>query len=566
MVNWSWYEGVLPEGDTLSFDVENDFYELKKIKSKAETTVTQCAVSNGTDTYVARGEALTAMLDALSVYPGTLVAHNGLWADVPWIRRTHPQFPWNGQDTMILGYLMDETQSLSLKALCVKYLGVGNWSEGVHADPNSDTYAEYNATDAVYTLRLYRHLSELLGPRLKLATHVVLPAVLALGACSIRGIYLDKRAIGLADEFYSTKISVVLKTLREEFGVSSPRKRQLVGEALTEAGHKLGHTETGKLSTGKATLSRLKETPLVLALKEFWSLDKAYSAYVKRYKKLSETGDGRSHAPYTILRTVTGRTSSPDQQLPRADERFPGTLLVNSMFSAPKGYKLVSADYSALQFRIASWVAGEQSILQRYRDNPSFDPHSWFAPKIQASRQIGKSANFGLMFKMGPHSLVEYIFKMTGRVVSLEEATFIHDSWHAELPAFKQFYIKTWEQMKEYGYVETFTGRRRHFFNTPKEVVRAKPWLRERCLKEGINFVMGQGPEADITQIALAKCHSEGLPLNWFVHDSIAFELPEGTWRNHEEHIRYCMCEWPVLYLKEHFGVDFNMPLEIQVK
>ena len=75
---------------------------------------------------------------------------------------------------------------------------------------------------------------------------------------------------------------------------------------------------------------------------------------------------------------------------------------------------------------------------------------------------------------------------------------------------------------------------------------------------------MGQAPEADITQIALAKCHQEGLPLNGFVHDSITFELRTLS-ESSETLIRYCMEEYPAIYLKEHFGVDFDMKLQVDI-
>jgi hypothetical protein len=96
-------------------------------------------------------------------------------------------------------------------------------------------------------------------------------------------------------------------------------------------------------------------------------------------------------------------------------------------------------------------------------------------------------------------------------------------------------------------------------------VGRIPRWKRHAGLREAVNFTMGQAPEADITQIALAKCHQEGLPLNGFVHDSISFEFDEFS-PIPEDTIQYCMCEYPPFYLKEHFGVAFSMPLRIEIK
>jgi DNA polymerase I-like protein with 3'-5' exonuclease and polymerase domains len=578
-VIWSWYEGgELPQGDVLSFDVENDFYQLKAAKIKAPSTVTQCAVSNGTDTVVARGQGLRDMLCALeyTALKGTaLVGHNAWYADVPWIRATRPRFPYNTGETMALGYLMDETQPLALKDLCMKYLpDVEDWKDGITLDQTTDEFAEYNATDALLTMRLYERLSALLGGRVRLVPRIIMPAMLALAACSSRGIYLDKHAIGLADEFYRGELSAATASL-QVLGVDSPRKRALVGQALLADNHKLGTTETGKPSTSKATLARLKSTPLVEALKDFWKLDKAYSAYVKRYKKLSESGDGRSHSEYTVLRTVTGRTSNSDQQLPR-------TPLLHAFFSAPSGFNYVSADYSAVEFRVAAWVAGEQGIIRRYRDNPSFDPHRWFAAMLYGKpgdeitkdeRQIAKSANFGLLYMAQPGTLVEYVRKTTGRELPLKEASRIYKLWHSELPAFKPWYGRTWDFLSEHDFVESVTGRRRHFTSeivNPtgldkhriKPVLKQPAWMRAAALREGVNFQV-QSLAADIALIALRKCELEGLPVNGFVHDSVTFELEEGV--DITEKLEKYMVRYPVWYLKKHFNVDFTLPLQIEV-
>ena len=583
-IEWRWWNGCLPEGDTLSFDCENDYYSVKTGRKKRQTNLIQIAVSNGTDTVVARNEGILDVLDALYGHfmtRGVLVAHNGWYADVPWIRRLVPEFPYNQGETMALGYLDDENQSLALGDLCMKYLpNIKDWKDGIKCDQNSDSFAEYNAEDAIRTMQLYQCLTDRVGGRTRLISRILLPGVQALAECSRRGIYLDKGAIRLADEYYSAKISALLNRLQDEFGISNPNQRQVVAGVLLDDGHKLKQTDKGKLSTSKGTLARLKGTPLVLALQEFYNLNKAYTAYVKRYKQISETDDGRSHSPYKIIRmdsdksgdsstgrgTVTGRTSSPDQQLPRDS-------ILRSFFAAPVGFRLFSADYGQLQFRTAAWVAREGGVIKRYHEDPNFDPHRWLAAILYGKpeqsitkdeRQIAKSANFGLMFMAQPSTLVEYVFKTTGRILHIDEAERIHALWHATMPGFARCYQAIWEELKEYGYVESFTGRRRHFGIVGRDWGRLPRWKRHAFLREAVNFVMGQGPEADITQIALAKCHQEGLPLNGFVHDSITFELRTLS-ESSETLIRYCMEEYPAIYLKEHFGVDFDMKLQVDI-
>jgi DNA polymerase I-like protein with 3'-5' exonuclease and polymerase domains len=191
-------------------------------------------------------------------------------------------------------------------------------------------------------------------------------------------------------------------------------------------------------------------------------------------------------------------------------------------------------------------------------------------------RQIAKSANFGFLYCAQPNTFVEYVHKTTGRVVEYAEAVKIFKAWHEAYPAFKPWYGRTWDFLSEYGYVESVTGRRRHFVcgdphPTGLDIKRSKPilkqpaWMRAAALREGVNFQV-QSLAADIALIGLNKCYADGLPVNGFVHDSVTFELPERNVKGYEGDIRHAMVDWPPLYLKEHFGIHFDMPLEIEIK
>jgi DNA polymerase I-like protein with 3'-5' exonuclease and polymerase domains len=243
--------------------------------------------------------------------------------------------------------------------------------------------------------------------------------------------------------------------------------------------------------------------------------------------------------------------------------------MLRAFFSAPLRRRLLNADYSAIEFRVAAWVAGEGSIIQRYRDCPTFDPHTWVTAQFygipesevtKEQRQVFKSYNFGLLYMAQPKTVQEYIFKTTGLEISLEEAERGHKFWHGQFPAFRRWYAQTWEELKAYGYVESATGRRRHFVD---EVIYQPRWKRAADLREAVNFKV-QSLAADIALTALARCHQVGLPINGFVHDSISFEI--GDNEDLTEWITQCMVEYPVNYLRENFGVNFTMPLAVEIK
>ena len=279
------------------------------------------------------------------------------------------------------------------------------------------------------------------------------------------------------------------------------------------------------------------------------------AAFVKPYEAALKAEDKRVHPTYKLWRTVTGRSSasSPNvQQLGRDP-------LLRAFFSAPPGKELVVADYSAIEFRIAAFVAQEKGILDRYAADPNWDPHQWFGNRIGTDRQIAKSANFGLVFMAQAPTFQEYIRKTTGKHLSLSTCQDIRTEWHKTFPAFSLFYKDTAERLRRDGYVESFTGRRRHFGDP--SLLRGKTW--EESLREAVNFQV-QSPSADIAFLGLAACHDEGMPINGFFHDAISFEFEpdeQETWN-----IVVCMTQVPKRVLREEFGVDLTVPLAIDFK
>jgi hypothetical protein len=74
---------------------------------------------------------------------------------------------------------------------------------------------------------------------------------------------------------------------------------------------------------------------------------------------------------------------------------------------------------------------------------------------------------------------------------------------------------------------------------------------------------------ADLSLLGLRACHTSGMPINYFCHDSIAFEFPAAEWAGNQEElteqIRWAMLEYPVKMLHEKFGVVLDIPLEIEI-
>jgi DNA polymerase bacteriophage-type len=120
------------------------------------------------------------------------------------------------------------------------------------------------------------------------------------------------------------------------------------------------------------------------------------------------------------------RPSLSDDEIEEAYERIlvrgeGGTMeelssLVRSAIKAPDGQVFVDVDFSSIENRVASWIAGQNDKVELFRQG--LDEYKTFASSAlynvpyeevtKEMRQISKSAVLGCMFGQGAKGLVEY--------------------------------------------------------------------------------------------------------------------------------------------------------------
>ena len=90
--------------------------------------------------------------------------------------------------------------------------------------------------------------------------------------------------------------------------------------------------------------------------------------------------------------------------------------LVRAAIKAPEGYTFVDADFSSIENRVASWISGQNDVLEAFRlgldEYKQFASTAlYFVPYDEVTkdmRQVSKSAVLGCMFGQGAKGLVEY--------------------------------------------------------------------------------------------------------------------------------------------------------------
>ena len=198
----------------------------------------------------------------------------------------------------------------------------------------------------------------------------------------------------------------------------------------------LGYTPTdnnGKPSVGKEALRRAAaDSETIQTLVEWKRKEKRRQMAQSIQEKMAD--DGFVRASYMQLGAETGRMSSlkpNNQQIPR-DKEF------RSCVEAPEGWKIVDADFSQMELRLAAALANDTNMIQAFKEGA--DLHDYTAEKMGCDRQIAKSANFGLLYGAGVEGLRNYAGAQ-GVLMSQEQARSVRDGW---LNTY--FGIKEWQK------------------------------------------------------------------------------------------------------------------------
>ena len=481
-------------------------------------------------------------------------------------------------DTMLESYVLDSTATRhDMDSLALKYLGhtttsfqdiAGKGAKQLTFDQISlEQAGPYAAEDADVTLRLHNTLHEKLAaiPTLNsVLTDIEMPLVPVLARIERQGALVDAKLLGVQSVELGDKMVALereaFEIAGEEFNLSSPKQ---LGVILYE---KLGlpiisKTAKGQPSTAEAVLAELAEQdfPLPKVLMQYRSMSKLKSTYTDRLPEQINPRTGRIHTSYHQAVTATGRLSSSDPNLQNIPIRTAEGRRIRQAFVAPKGYKLLAADYSQIELRIMAHLAKDEGLLHAFRNN--LDVHSATAAEVFGveladvttdQRRSAKAINFGLIYGMSAFGLAKQIG------VDRKQSQAYIDRYFARYPGVLDYMERTRTQAAEQGYVETIFGRRLYL----PEINAKNPALRKGAERTAINAPM-QGTAADIIKKAMVAVD------NWLsasdldarvilqVHDELVLEVREDL----VDQVRDEVCK----HMSEAAQLDVPLVVEVGV-
>lgn len=485
-------------------------------------------------------------------------------------------------DIMLASYILgDVSGRKDIASLANHYLGHNSAPLGTITEKSKDQFtikqidwnqptssaAKYADTTMQLHLAIWPQLKKSKG-LLKIFTEIEMPLVRVLSHIERAGVLIDRNILSVHSQELSKKLSKLEMQAHElageNFNLSSPKQLQAILYEKQKL-PVLKKTPRGAPSTNEEVLSKLAidfELPQVML--QYRSLAKLKTNYTDKLPLMINPDSGRVHTSYHQDVTLTGRLSSSDPNLQNIPARNDEGRRIRQAFIAPKGYRIVAADYSQIELRIIAHLSQDKSLLKAFAEDA--DIHRTTAADMfsiplddvsREQRRSAKAINFGLIYGMSAFGLARQL------TLPQHQAEHYMNRYFKRYPGVLDYIQRTRKQSVEQNYVNTLDGR---LLYLTKVNASKKPIHQKTVERTAINAPM-QGTAADIIKRAMInldawiqKQEHSMVRMIIQVHDELVFEVHESALEVSIWHIRKIMESSIVLTvpLKVKIGVGFN--------
>jgi DNA polymerase-1 len=466
------------------------------------------------------------------------------------------------------GHGLEELAKLHFEHECIPFKQLcGTGAKQITFDKVPlDAATEYAAEDADIALRLWLRLK----PRLaaegssRVYERVDKPLVPVLARMEQRGVKVDRDYLARLSAEFGREIQSLEERIYEAacgpFTIGSPQQLgQVLYERLGLKGGRKG--KSGQYSTDVNELERLAAEGVSCAslVLEWRQLTKLKSTYTDALQAQINAETGRVHTSYSMTGAQTGRLSSNDPNLQNIPIRTEIGRKIRDAFVAAPGYKLLSADYSQIELRLAAHMADVPQLKDAFRGG--VDIHNMTAEELfgevnRDTRNQAKTINFAILYGSSAWGIA-------GRLgVPKEEGKAIIDRYFERFPGIRSFIHSTLALARERGFTETLFGRKTHFVPNIRS---PNPSIRAGAERAAINAPI-QGTSADLIKRAMARMDDalgnaglNGVRMLLQVHDELVFEVPDGDEERAAEVIKCVMAE------AAEPAIRLDVPLDVEV-
>lgn len=483
-------------------------------------------------------------------------------------------------DTMVMHYVLDETDSHGLKPLALKYTDYGDYdselddfkkaycaAHGLLQDDFTydlipfDTISRYASIDTAVTYDLFHKFWPIVQANDKLRkvySEILIPGTLFLMDMEEVGIPMSTERMAAASKYLDAEIEAAKQVVysfdavkqyeRDSGKIFNPNSVMQLRVVLFDylglnpTGKK---TATGAVSTDAEVLGELSEEhPLPAAILKVRQLGKIQNTYIQ--KILPEIDrDGRIRTNFNLIFTTSGRLSSSGkfnaQQIPRDDPIIKGCI------QAPAGYKIVSQDLTTAEMYYAAVLSGDKNLQEVFSSGGDF--HSTIAKMVfslpcavedvkklfGSMRQSAKAISFGILYGSGANKVSQTVSKATGEVYPVEQARDDIKQYFTKFNKLKKWLEDRKNFIQTNGYTYSFFGRKRRLPN----VFSADKGIAAHEVRSGINAEV-QSLASDVNLLGAMRTAAEvkekqlDAKIFMLVHDSIVALVKD------EDVVEYC--------------------------
>lgn len=483
-------------------------------------------------------------------------------------------------DTMVMHYVLDETDSHGLKPLALKYTDYGDYdseldefkkaycaANGLLQDDFTydlipfDTISRYASIDTAVTYDLFHKFWPIVQANDKLRKvyeEILIPGTLFLMDMEEVGIPMSTERMAAASKYLDAEIEAAKQVVysfdavkqyeRDSGKIFNPNSVMQLRVVLFDylglnpTGKK---TATGAVSTDAEVLGELSEEhALPAAILKVRQLGKIQNTYIQ--KILPEIDrDGRIRTNFNLIFTTSGRLSSSGkfnaQQIPRDDPIIKGCI------QAPAGYKIVSQDLTTAEMYYAAVLSGDKNLQQVFSSGGDF--HSTIAKMVfnlpcpvedvkkqyGSMRQSAKAISFGILYGSGAKKVSETVTKATGEHYDIEQARDDIKQYFTKFNKLKKWLEDRKNFIQTNGYTYSFFGRKRRLPN----VFSADKGIAAHEVRSGINAEV-QSLASDVNLLGAMRTANEvkarklDAKIFMLVHDSIVALVKD------EDVVEYC--------------------------
>jgi DNA polymerase I-like protein with 3'-5' exonuclease and polymerase domains len=480
-------------------------------------------------------------------------------------------------DTLIASFLIDNRNrnKLGLDDCLKRELGY-EMEKGVGKEVEKYSFeevAKYAYLDAKYTFLLYKSLKpRLTQDSLEKVMNLEMDVLEVLCAMKLSGADIDKSALielkdALEEDLENTK-GEIFKIAGRHFNINSTKeKKELLYLPVAEGGRGLrvqvlttkglekskdgNNLGINDYSASAEALEHYRnKDPLVTEMLRYSDLNKLLTTYVVPYlggdvvrttngkarveKKESLLINDKIHCDFVQQGAETGRFSSRNPNLQNVPApHTPHGKAIRNLFIAPKGHKLVVADYSQIEPRIIASMSEDPIMVDSYVQGK--DLYTTVGDTMGVDRKAGKVLVLSMAYGVGPDKIAKQIG------CSLREAKDLLDNFSHQFNSVNKYRLKLIgaAKLKSVPYVTTLFGRRRYLPDLTSKLSNLKASAERQAFNTRI-----QGSAADIIKFAMVRAYHlipERARIILTVHDELVTVTPDSLVSETTEAIKEAM-------------------------